>query len=53
MYRKHWKLKRESSSFVDWQRVKVQELSDEVCNSAAMSTRPNVHEQVSLWAADS
>ena len=28
--RKHWILKRELSTFVDWQRVKVQELSEEV-----------------------
>lgn len=28
--RKHWLLVREKSTFVDWQRVKVQELSEEV-----------------------
>lgn len=28
--RKDWILKRELSTFVDWQRVKVQELSEEV-----------------------
>lgn len=32
--RKHWLLVREKSTFVDWQRVKVQELSEEVRPSA-------------------
>jgi DNA replicative helicase MCM subunit Mcm2 (Cdc46/Mcm family) len=29
-HRKQWLLVREKSTFVDWQRVKVQELSEEV-----------------------
>ena len=30
MRRKHWLLRRDKSTFVDWQRVKVQELSEQV-----------------------
>ena len=29
-HRKHWLLRRDKSTFVDWQRVKVQELSEQV-----------------------
>ena len=36
--RKAWTLVKEESTFVDWQRVKVQENSDEVCPYAPIKS---------------
>ena len=38
VFRKGWVLVREQSKFVDWQKVKVQEKSDEVAVAQSCST---------------
>ncbi len=38
--RREWVLSREKSTFVDWQRVKVQELSDEVRPASRHNSPP-------------
>ncbi len=44
--RKHWLLRRDKSTFVDWQRVKVQELSEQV---RAISGRSGLKPALNSW----